>query len=40
MDSSSKRIMCGDWGVLSGVILDERPEGVAIVVDLVELVSM
>ena len=40
MDSSSKRIMCGDWGVLEGVIIDGRPEVLDMVVDLVDIVSM
>ena len=36
MDSSSDVIMWGDWGVGSRVILDGRPEGVAIALKLVD----
>ena len=37
MDSSSDRMMCGDWGFGSVVIVDGWPEGVAIAVELVDL---
>ena len=37
MESSSDGMMWGDCGVGSGVILDGRPEGVAIAVELVDL---
>ena len=40
MDSSYDGMMWGDWGVGSGVIVDGRPEGVVIVVELVDLGSM
>ena len=40
MDSSSFGIMCGDWGVGLGVIVDGRLEGVSIVVELVNIGSM
>ena len=40
MESSSDLIMWGYWGFGSGVIVDGRPEGVAMVVDLVYLGSM
>ena len=40
MDSSSDGIMLVDWGVGSGVIVDGRPECVAIAVELVDLGSM
>ena len=40
MDSSSDRIMWGDWGIGSGVIMDGRREGVPVAVDLVYLGSM
>ena len=40
MDSSSDGMMWGDWGVGSVVILDGRPEDVAIAVELVDLGSM
>ena len=40
MDSSSDGMMWGDWGVGSGVIVDGRPEGVAITLELVDLGSM
>ena len=34
MDSSSDGMMCGDWCVDSGLIVDGLPEGVAIVLEL------
>ena len=34
MDSSSDGMMWGDWCFGSGVIVDGRPEGVAIVLEL------
>ena len=37
IDSSSGGMMWGDWGFGSVVILDGRPEGVAIVLELVAL---
>ena len=40
MESSPDGMMWGDWGVDSGVIMDERPEGVAIAMELVDLGSM
>ena len=40
MDSSSDGMMWGNWGVGSGVIVDGRPEGVAIPLELVDLGSM
>ena len=40
IDSSSNGMMWGDWGFGSGVIVDGRPEGVAIVLELVDLVYM
>ena len=40
MDSSFDRMMWCDWGVGSGVIVDGRPEGVAIALRLVDLVLM
>ena len=40
MESSSGGMMWVDWGVGSGVIVDGRPEGVAISVGLVDLGSM
>ena len=40
MESSSDGIMSGDWGVGSLVIVYGRPEGVAIAVELVDLVYM
>ena len=40
IDSSSGGMMWGDWGFGSGVIVDGRPEGVAIVLELVALGSM
>ena len=40
MESSSDGIMWGDWGFGSGVIVDGRPEGVAISVELVDIGSM
>ena len=38
--SSSDGMMWVDWGVCSVVIVYERPEGVAIVMELVDLGSM
>ena len=40
IDSSYDGIMWVDWGFGSGVIVDERPEVVAIVLELVALGSM
>ena len=40
MDSSSDGMMRGDWGFSSGVIVDGRPEGVDIAVELVDLDSI
>ena len=40
MESSSNGMMWVDWGFGSGVIVDGRPEGVAIDVELVDLGSM
>ena len=40
MDSSSDGMMWGDGGVVSGVIVYWRPEGVGIPLELVYLVSM
>ena len=40
MDSSSDGMMWGDQGFCSGVIVDGRPEGVAMDVELVYLGSM
>ena len=40
MDSSSDGMMWGDWGVGAGIIVDGRPEVVAVAVDLVDLGSM
>ena len=40
MDSSSDGMMCGDWCVGSGVILDGLPEVVDIVLELGALGSM
>ena len=40
IDSSSNGMIWGDWGVDSEVIVDGRPEGVAIVLELVDLVYM
>ena len=40
IDSSSDRMMLGDWGFCSGVIVDGRTEGVAILLELVALGSM
>ena len=40
IDSSYDGIMWGDWGFGSRVIVDGRPEGVAIVLELVALGSM
>ena len=37
IDSSSNGMIWGDWGVDSEVIVDGRPEGVAIVLELVDL---
>ena len=40
MDSSSDGMIWYDWGVGSGVIMDGRPEGVAIALEIVDLCSM
>ena len=40
IDSSSDGMIWVDWGVGSGFIVDWRPEGVAIVLELVDLGSM
>ena len=40
IDSSYDGMVWGDWGVGSGVIVDGRHEGVAIVLELVYLGSM
>ena len=40
IDSSSDGMMWGDWGFGSGLIVDGRPEGVDIVLELVDLGSM
>ena len=40
MYSSSDGMMWGDWGVGSGVIVDGRPEDVAMAVELLDLGSM
>ena len=40
IDSSSDGMIWGDWVVGSGVIVDGRLEGVAIVLELVDLGSM
>ena len=40
MESSFDGIMWGDWGFGSGLIVDGRPEGMAIDVELVDLGSM
>ena len=40
MDSSSDGIIWGDWGVGAEIIVDGRPEGVAMDLYLVNLVSM
>ena len=40
IDSSSDGMMWGDWGFGSGVIVDGRPEGIAIVLELVDLSSV
>ena len=40
MDSSSDGMIWGVWGVSSGVIVDGRPEGVSIALELVDLGSM
>ena len=37
MDSSSDGMVWGDWVFGSGLIVDGRPEGVAIPVDLVDI---
>ena len=37
MESSSDEIMWVDWGFGSGLIVNGRPEGVAIAVELVDL---
>ena len=40
MESSSDGMVWGDWGFGSGVIVDGRPEGMAIAVDPVDLGSI
>ena len=40
MESSFDGMMWGDWGFGSGLIVDGRPEGMAIDVELVDLGSM
>ena len=40
IDSSSDGMIWGYWGVGSGVIVDWRPEGVDIVLELLDLGSM
>ena len=40
IDSSSDGMIWGDWGVGSVVMVDGRPEGVAIVLELVYLGCM
>ena len=40
MDSSYDGMMWEDWGAGSGLIVDGRPEGVAMAVDLLDLGSM
>ena len=40
MEFSSYGMIWGDWGFGSGLIMDGRPEGVAIAVKLVDLGSM
>ena len=40
IDSSSDGIIWGDWGFCSGVIVDERPGVVDVVLELVALGSM
>ena len=40
MDSSSDGIMWGDWVFGSGVIVDGRPEGVSMDMELVDIGSM
>ena len=40
MESSSDGMMWGYWGVGSGVIVDGRPEGVDMSVELVDIGSM
>ena len=40
IDSPSDGMMWGDWGFGSVLIVDGRPEGVSIVLELVDLVSM
>ena len=37
MDSSSDGMMWGDWCVVLGLIVDGKPEGVAIAVGLLDL---
>ena len=37
MDSSSDGMIWSDWGVGSGAIVDGRPEGVAVALELVYL---
>ena len=40
MESSYDGIMWGDWGVGSGVIVNGRPEGVSMAVELVDICSI
>ena len=40
MESSYDGMMWGDWGVGSGLIMDGRPEGVVIALELVDLGSV
>ena len=40
IDLSSDGVMWVDWGLGSGLIVDGRPEGVSIVLELVALGSM
>ena len=40
IDSSSDEMILGGWGFCSGLIVDGRPEVVAIVLELVALGSM
>ena len=40
MESSSDAMMWGNWGSGSGLIMDGRPEGVAVYLELVDIGSM
>ena len=40
MESSFDGMRWGDWAVESGVIVDGRPEGVSMAVELVDIGSM